>query len=290
MNHQIDIVVGAITNYSFSHIRNWVHSLDRCGFKGQKILLCYNISFDVVEELSQRGYVIFAFKRNDDTRMLEYKQEFNIMRDRFLHMWYFLTRLSNKDDYRYIIATDVKDVIFQRNPSEWLERHMGDKTINVASESIRYTHEAWGNHNLFQSFGPLIHETHKDNIIYNAGTVSGDFQTMLDLFLNIYQFCLGAPAHVLGGGGPDQAALNILLHMKTYHRATRFTQSEEGWAAQLGTTKDPLKLDKVRQYLLEPEPIMSNGLVCTSTGDPYYLVHQYERIPEWKTIIDERYA
>ena len=285
-----DVVVGAITNYDFDKIKYWVNSLDTCGFTGKKVMLCYNISFDVVEELTKRGYVIIAFTRNDELKRFEYREEFNIMLERFMHLWYFMSQLEDRANYRYLIATDVRDVVFQRNPSEWLEKNMGDKSINVACESIRYRDESWGKNNLIQSFGPLIYEANKNNLIYNAGTVSGKFDTMIDLFLNLFMSCSGSPQNVPGGGGPDQAALNVLLQTKTYRDVTRFTNSEEGWAAQLGTTADPNKIEEFRPHLFEATPIMKDDVVCTSTGEPFYLVHQYDRVPEWRKIIEKKYG
>lgn len=286
----MDLVIGSITSYNFDQIKNWVNSLDRCGFTGTKAMLCYNIKFDVAQELAQRGYTILAFNQDPQTRDLTYPGEFNIVRERFLHLWYFLNRIENKSDYRYVVTTDVKDVIFQRNPSEWLENNLlGERKINVACESIRYRDEPWGRNNLYQSFGPLVYDHHKDNYIYNAGTLSGQFSHMLDFFLNIYLTSLGAPMHVPGGGGADQAAVNILIHTAVYKNITRFTLANEAWAAQLGTTKDPNKLQEFRPHLLEGEPTLKDGLICTELGTPFYLVHQYDRVPEWKALIEEKY-
>ena len=202
-------------------------------------------------------------------------------------MWYFLKKLQGQ--YRYIISTDVKDVVFQTNPSKWLEENIGDKKINVACESIRYKDEEWGSANLFKSFGPLVHDHNKDNLIYNAGTISGDFDTMLDVFLNIYMMCNAASGHYIeGGGGPDQAALNILLNMKPFKDITNFAMSEDGYAAQLGTT-GPQIAGKYGDKLVEKSPILVDNVVCTSDGKPFSIVHQYDRVPEWKQIIEKKY-
>ncbi len=115
-----DMVIGFITGYSFDKIEPWVNSLDRSGFTGTKAMICYNISYDVADELAKRGYTVFGFKRNDAEKRLEYKQDFSIMVDRFLHLWYLLKK--SRGQYRYIITTDVKDVVFQSNPSVWLEK------------------------------------------------------------------------------------------------------------------------------------------------------------------------
>lgn len=281
-----DIVIGAVTNYSFDMIKPWVNSLDRSGFDGVKMMLCYNVDYALVEELVKRGYTIMAFGRDEENKKFVYKPQFSIVVERFLHMWYFLKKFEG--EYRYIITTDVKDVIFQGNPSTWLEENIGDKEINVACESIRYKDEDWGNQNLFKSFGPLVHDHCKDNLIYNCGTLSGKFDTMLDLFLNIYMLCNGTLHQIEGGGGPDQAALNVLLNMKPYKDITRFTMSEEGWAAQLGTT-GPQVLSKYSNKLVEKTPILVDDTVCTNEGKVFTLVHQYDRILKWREIIEKKY-
>ena len=283
-----DIVIGCITGYNFEKIKPWVNSLDTCGFTGTKAMICYNVDYETTEELVKRGYTIFAFKKNDEAKRFEYKDNFSIVVERFYHLWYFLKGF--KGQYRNIITTDVKDVIFQTNPSLFLERVIKDgKKINVACESIRYKDENWGDNNLLKSFGPLIHEHNRDNLIYNAGTISGDFDTMLDVFLNIYLLCNGSNPFTEGGGGPDQAALNILLQLEPYKSIANFAMSEDGYAAQLGTTGPQIQ-NKYGDKVVEKTPILVDNLVCTSNEQVFSLVHQYDRVPEWKELIEKKYA
>ena len=288
-----DIVIGCITNYDFDKIKYWVNSLDRSGFTGLKVMVCYNIPYETAEQLAKRGYTIFGFGQDKQNGNLTYnhpvERTFNICLDRFAHIPYFLNRFEDKDQYRYIIATDVKDVVFQTNPSDWLEQNMGDKKINVACESLTYENEPWGKNNIQLSFGPLIYERMKNKLIYNAGTISGEFNVMLDLMTNIFLSCGGSPANVPGGGGPDQAALNVLLDMEPYKDITNYAMSEDGYAAQLGTT-GPQVRNKYGAHLVEPSPIMLNEMVCTTEGTPFALVHQYDRVPNWKEIIERKYG
>lgn len=282
-----DLVIGSITGYDFSKIEPWVNSLDRSGFSGTKAMLCYNVDFDTVSQLIQRNYTVFAFAKDETHRRFYYKDGFSIVVERFLHLWHFLKKY--KGEYRYIITTDVKDVIFQTNPSVWLEQNIKDKKINVACESIKYKDEAWGKNNMTKSFGTTLYDHVKDNLIYNCGTLSGEFDTMLDLFLNIYMVC-NSTAHVTeGGGGPDQAALNILLGMEPYKSITNFAMSEDGWAAQLGTTGPQVKVI-YENYLVEKSPVFIDDIVYTSDGKkPFALVHQYDRVPELKIKLDRKY-
>lgn len=286
-----DIVVGCITNYNFDKIKTWVNSLDRSGFDGLKVMLCYNIEYEVAEELAQRGYTIFAFGRDDDKRTLVYnKPDFNICLERFAHIPIFLNKLNDKEQYRYIITTDVKDVVFQSNPSKYLEENLTDRDILLSCESLRYKDEPWGKQNMYLSFGPLIAETMYERPIYNAGVIAGRFQPMLDMFTNIFLSCGGAPANVPGGGGPDQAALNVLSSLDAYKKSMQYSMSESGWAAQLGTTVDPNKIDSFKPFLLEESPKLIGDQVCTSDGRPHVIVHQYDRVPEWKKVIEKKYA
>jgi hypothetical protein len=286
-----DIVIGAITKYNWDQVKCWVNSLDQSGFNGTKVLLCYNISYDVVEELTKRNYTVFGFKRNDEEKQLEYtKENFNICVDRFLHIWYFLNKLQNKDQYRYVIATDVGDVIFQSNPSDWLENNIGKKQINVGSECIQYKNEEWNKQNMYLSFGPLMYEHMQDKLVYNAGAIAGKFDSFIDLCKTIYLTSGGAPVHVPGGGGPDQAALNVLLNTKPFSDITHFAKSQDGWAAQLEIMANPNKIEKLKDFINEPRLQIQNGEVYTYDNKKYCIVHQYDVVPELSKHIREKYA
>jgi len=285
-----DVVIGSITNYKWDQIKCWVNSLDQSGFSGLKVMLCYNIDFEVAEELSKRGYSIFAFGKDEENRKLKYnKENFNICLERFLHIWYFLSRLQNKEEYRYIIATDVGDVVFQSNPSEWLEQNIGNKEINVGSECIQYKNEEWNKQNMFLSFGPLVYESMQDKLVYNAGAIAGKFDSFIDLCYNIFLSSGGSPVNVPGGGGPDQAALNVLLSMKHFSNITNFAKSEDGWAAQLEIMCNPNKIEKLKDFITEPRLKIENGKVLTHDNKKYCIVHQYDVVPELSEFIRKKY-
>jgi hypothetical protein len=137
---------------------------------------------------------------------------------------------------------------------------------------------------MIESFGDVVYDRCKDNITVNAGTIAGEWETMSELFLNVYLMCQGSPSAT-----PDQAAVNVALSFSPYKELTRFTNSEEGWAAQCGTTVDQRMVRQYGENLLEPAPIMDGDIVKTSTGIPFAIVHQYDRIPEWNEIITKKY-
>lgn len=250
-------------------------------------MICYNIKKETAQELIKRKYIVLAFQRDSEGNLTYPKQQFNIVVERFMHMWLLLK--NNRGQYRYIITTDVKDVVFQSDPTKWLEKNIGDKKIVAACESIRYKDEPWGKNNLQKSFGSAVYDENQNNLIVNAGTLSGDFDTMLDLFFNVFMFCSGVPHHIDGGGGPDQAAVNVLLNMSPYKNLVKIAMSEEGYAAQLGTT-GPQVVNVMGTNLVEKSPILVGDTVCTSEGMVFPIVHQYDRVPNWKSIIENKYA
>jgi hypothetical protein len=289
-----DLVIGAVSNYNFDQIKPWINSLEQSGFDGYKMLVCYNIDSDTSDALARRN-IILGGLHVDDLGTFSADPAMSIVVNRFLHYWIFLRQLAPemKKDIRYVIATDVKDVIFQRNPSEYFDKwkDQGESpSVVAASESMRYRDEEWGVNNLVSSFTVPVASSLFDAPIYNCGSFAAKFETAIGLFLSIYLLSNGTTHHQPGGGGPDQAALNILLNTEAYHRHFYGATSEDGWAAQLGTTMDPRKIDAYRSSLLEPAPIILNDQVCTSHGTPHYLVHQYDRVPALKALFEAKYG
>jgi len=259
-----DMVVGFITNYKFEKLKPWIYSLKDSGFSGDILMFCYNIEFIVAEKLQQLGIKVVAFDKDESLKSFVYRKQFNIVNERFYHAWLVLKQLQEK--YRYVICTDVADIIFQNNPSTWLEKNMKDKKICVGSEGLKYKDEDWGIHNMYQSFGNDLATYMSEKTICNAGSIAGEYETFLDLALNIYLLCKGAPMDVPGGGGADQASLNVLLSLIPYKDLVKFNSHDDAWACQCGTTVDPSKIDRFAPKLVDNEPFWKDGVAYTSPG------------------------
>lgn len=275
-----DLIVGCATNYDWSKLKYWVNSINRSGFEGDKVLILMNCDKDTVKKISDSGFSIIAF--NQDTEgNLKYESSMMVHVERFFHIYQLL-----KDNlYRYVITTDVKDVVFQQNPSVWLENNFTDNDDLVfSSESMKYKDEPWGNQNLMETFGLQIYEDFKKNTIFNVGVLAGRGYAMKDLMINIFASCMHRPIKIC-----DQSTFNFLISQHPYLKTSKYTKSEDGWACQLGTTADPSKIEQFRPFLLEPSPKMVDDKVVTSTGIEYTIVHQYDRVPEWKKVIEAKY-
>ena len=275
-----DLIVGCATNYDWSKLKYWVNSINRSGFEGDKVLILMNCDKDTVKKISDSGFSIIAFNQ-DANGNLSYNSNMMVHVERFFHIYQLL-----KDNlYRYVITTDVKDVVFQQNPSVWLENNFTDNDDLVfSSESMKYKDEPWGNQNLMETFGSQIYEDFKNNTIFNVGVLAGRGYAMRDLMMNIFASCLHRPIKIC-----DQSTFNFLISRHPYLKSSIYSKSEDGWACQLGTTADPSKIEQFRPFLLEPSPKMEGDKVLTSEGKEYIIVHQYDRVPEWKKVIEAKY-
>jgi hypothetical protein len=291
---QRDLVIGAVTGYNWDQIKYWANSLDRSGYTGAKAVLAYNVDYDTLEELTKRNYAILAFQKDDHARRVTYpNKDFAIVVDRFLHYYLMLDNPTNRQAFRYVIATDVRDVVFQTNPSIYLNHsYRSCVELVVSSEGIAYQHEPWGANNLLQAFGPLMYEKHKENTIINCGVLAGKFDVFMGLCKSVYLLSHGTTQHVPGGGGPDQAALNLLLSTSIYDHVTEVTRGHQRWAAQLGTMMDPGKLQAYKPFITESLPSFNPDAdwVENVQGDVYSIVHQWDRVPEVKAMVERRYA
>ena len=267
-----DLIIGAFTNYNFNQLRPWVESIEECGFKGDKVMVMGNYSKETHDELEKRNFFLVEMpKLNIPVHVLRFLAIYDYLKDVHLH-------------YRYVVTTDVKDVYFQTNPIDWLVENLKFKKLVAGSEGMLYKDEPWGNDNLFQTYGTYVHELFKNNKIYNVGTIGGDAEYVKDLVFNIFTNATNRPIPIV-----DQAVYNVLLQTQPYKDVTLFADQWLGWACQAGTTVDPSKINAFRPYLVEKEPIFKDGKVLTSLGRPFSIVHQYDRVPEWKQFVMEKY-
>lgn len=279
-----DCIIGAITNYNWDKIKYWVNSVNQSGFSGDKIILVFNCNKETVEKLISLDVKILSFQKDQSGNCYyESPRPWAIVVERFFYYWQYINSLP-ENYYRYVIATDVKDVIFQSNPSVWLTENLKNSDLVASSESLLYKDEPWGADNLQGSY-PFIYNNLANEPIWNCGVQAGTQKALKDLWLNIYLLCKSA-----GRMNPDQAAYNMLLNSYAYKKITKFVSSEHGWACQAGTTVDPTKISNFRNKLLDPEPLMKDGMVFTSTGLLYPIVHQWDRVSTWHQEIERRYG
>ena len=270
-----NLIIGGFTNYDYNQLKPWVESICEVSPENthKVVVVGDNVPDETIGKLINKNFEIVRF---------ESKQDIPIHVMRFLYIYEYLKK--NWKDYNYVVTTDIKDVYFQSDPFAWIKENLGDNKLIAGSEGMLYKDEPWGNENLMQAYGPYVHNLFKENEIYNVGTIAGNSEYVKDLMFNIFINAINRPIAIC-----DQAVYNILIQTQPYKDVTLFLKQSSGWAMQAGTTVDPSKINSFRPFLTEKEPLFENGIVKTCDGKPFVIVHQYDRVPEWKKFVQEKY-
>jgi hypothetical protein len=269
-----DIIIGCFNSYRPTQLQPWVNSIARSGFTGHCLAIIYGTTPAEVESmqyLQSEGFEVLSIPHFSKS----------IVVDRFKDAALYLH--ANRGKYRYVIATDVGDVVFQTNPSEFLETRLQDKDLLVGSECILYKDETWGRQNIRMSY-PSHADMMMDKVIYNAGSLAGKADVVTDLFVDIYNMSIETPVY-----NPDQAAMNVLVQTK-YKDRTYFSSMKDGWSIQCGTVADPNRLSEYGNLLLETKFEFVDVVGYNENDLKVCLIHQYNRVPTLNEKIKSKYG
>ena len=258
-------IIGCITKYGVEQIKPFVESIERSGFSGDKLMLVYEITQDTIEYLNSKGWTL-----------IQSEPQQHIILQRFRDMYQVLHQYETD----VIIWVDVKDIVFQKDPTEWLNKNM-NKDILAFSESLKFGDEEWARLNAGTSF-PMEWDWLQNEEIHCAGTIVGKKEAIRDLFISIYRWSLTTSNQEQLA---DQAAYNILIRLHQFKDIVQFVKQQEGFAAQLH-----LKLKKGGNLPYTEELVTIDGdEVKNSKGELFTLVHQYDRNEELKKLIENKY-
>lgn len=299
-----DIIIGVVDNYDWDKIKYWANSIKKSGFDGYKAVIVYNMDAETSKKLSNEGFIVVGCNQYDDEKGFIFDtNNRSIMVDRFFNIHNFLNMLGEPDDVDRVIITDVRDVVFQSNPTKWLDEYMLPQyNLVVGSENMLYKDEPWGRNNMIHSFGEYFFNRLEDERIICAGVIAGTLEDIKDLCLTLWLLCRNMNQFVPGGGGPDQAALNILLDTVVHKYTTFFTDPTNGWVVHAGTTMDAIKAGSGgigEAYMHNPSieiPFINNIEYTVKDGNigvnnrEITIVHQWDRVPVWKNLIEEKYG
>jgi hypothetical protein len=258
-------IAGCITKYGVDDIRPYVESINKSGYNGEKLMLVYDVSDEVINYLNHNDWIIIQSELHE-----------HVILQRFRDMYALLSEYETD----IVIWTDVKDVVFQNNPIKWLEKNMKGDILSL-SESVIFKDEDWAVVNAGTSF-PMEWQWLQNKISYCAGTMVGKKEALRDLFIEIYRWSktTANPEQL-----SDQAAYNVLINLHHFKNIVQFVNQEEGFATQLGTVL--IKANSIK--LIEPTPVFKDGKFYTQSNEEFCIVHQYDRNIQIKNIIKELY-
>jgi hypothetical protein len=271
-----NLIIGGCTNYGINELKPWVLSINEQMPDAKKVMCVGNANSVTRGWLVEQGFEIVD--------MPQAQIPIHVLR--FLSIYEYLRK--HWQEFEYVITTDVKDVYFQRDAFKFLDyNNIGVRNMHqlvCGSEALKYMDESWGNDNLMQAYGLYIHELFKEETIFNVGVLGGSSEYMKDLVFNIFSNATNRPIPIV-----DQAVFNVLINTQPYKNIMFKTYMSHGWVVQAGTVADPSKIEGFRPNLLEEEPKFVDGKVVNSKGTEFAIVHQYDRVPEWKKFVQEKF-
>jgi len=233
------ILIGGADGYDWSQLRGWVLTSE-C-VNGRRVLLTYRMDEETEKKCLRHGIEIVRVNNDIYGQPLNHHSRDHMGAPgtiahemRYFHAWQYL---GDFDNIGLVILTDTRDVIFQKDPFEFLQETLskGTQKLLSPSEGILYKDEPWGTENLYRAYGGYVYEMMKDCPVYNCGTIAGVMPFFRDVLLVNYFLANGRtyPA--------DQCSFAILV-ATILKDQTYFCHHNEGWACQCGVTADPSKI------------------------------------------------
>jgi hypothetical protein len=130
-----DLIIGCSTNYDWSKLKYWINSVNQSGFKGKKVMILMNCDIETTTKVLKSGFEVISFG-TDAVGNLTHQSPFMVHVERFLHIYNYLK--DNK--FRYVITTDVKDVIFQKDPFIQLDDILSNTHKDLVFSQYVYVH------------------------------------------------------------------------------------------------------------------------------------------------------
>lgn len=294
-----DVIIGGASGYTWDQLKYWVNSIKKTTFKGDIVLVVTNMTKETIDKLTSEGVMVYAYGKQDEKGNIVNQSQNAPHVERFIFIWDFLRK--HKDTYRYAIVTDTRDVIFQKNPIEFLKKNLSANSIVASSEGLEYKDEPWGNKNLLDTFGPLVYNEMSGELIHNVGTIAGYSEEVRDLILQLFYQSVNRPIPIV-----DQAVYNFLINLYPLRGEVLRTTNKEDWAVQLGTTEAAIKagagdigqiiktnpemIEGYRKAYQDIQPVIENNHLVTNGKNTYHIVHQWDRVPEIKKIVERLYG
>ena len=288
----MDAVIGVVKGYGWPELRNYAVSLAKCGFAGEKILFVDGVSEEAIANLTRLGFNLVPYTNPESIRSKKCGSQEDALAWGFFGRWRFrpvidylratipFTKTPRIGGFRYIVWCDVRDVLFQTDPSVWLEEHLGHNLVGAAEGYLigNQQHNAyWAQRTSPEDYEWLCHEE-----VLCSGTFAGKASTMLEVFEHMFAL----HKSVKDPTAFDQGLWNLTARTTPFVEYLHIPKMSEGFCATGWPSKN---LVPGMKYATDVSPLYGEDFVVyTPDGvTPFSIVHQFDREPEWAAKISE---
>lgn len=268
---ETSLVVGIATNYDWTTLEPFVISLRRV-YTGRCVLI-----IDAKTDLLTRHKL--AQHNIEEYLLGDYEEDPIVIR--FSVIPGIIAEMQ--ENLKYVICVDTKDVVFQYDPTVWLDKNLGDKELAIVSEGSTYAKNVGNGKNCVDAYGAGVFAFMSDKEVHNAGVIAGRPEAVRRLCTDIYHLCqkdlrLATMKPTYETMLPDQTAMNILLYRPDYFYVTKFVHASDGLSFCGVFSKVHLQQDNadLRDSVMYPK----------HSNTPFAIFHQYFA---WQPEIREKY-
>ena len=268
------ILTGLSNNIALNKhkIKVWSESFKRHS-NGEVVLIAANANEEDINVCNELG-IKYHLVSLEDTYHINHK--------RLEHTRDFL----KVSDGELFLITDVFDVVFQSDP--FAKFDLDTYNLFFAAEGVLVSEEPWNADVIMKVFGDEINSCRNSEIIC-SGVIGGKKEQLIDLYDKMFIKCeSGTDKHNI----KDHAALILLLAYGQIENYKILTLND-GWAMHCATSGPteffiPWGMKNTIQGRYNV-PKMIDNKVCTNDGRVFDIVHQFNRVPEWKEILTKEY-
>jgi hypothetical protein len=263
--------------YGWNDMKAYVDSVNQSSFRGRKVMFVHDVAKPTLDKLRTAGFEIVPVSYDGISVSIK--------------RWGVLAEWLEREQIRFVISCDFRDVVVQSDPSVWLEANVIEDAAVAQSTTLFGASECyplWRDKaingmwikNLYGADTAWVGE----NDILCAGTVAGTAATVKRFAQRVYDSC---KTH--NHWGDDQAAVNRLMRTE-FADCTRVPKNEDAFVATV-TWLVGSGGDESRRYLTDVAPYMKDGvLYAPDSYKPFCIVHQYDRSTTWRDAVHRKYA
>jgi len=231
------------------------------------VMLTHDMPDEVRERLTDSGVEVVDFPAENILYVL---------RDRHLAYWTYLNEHGHK--YRYVFASDCKDVMFQKSPFDWAEEWKSrydnisgpkkflDHFVILVSEGFKMPRSGFAcieNFEFERDVQLPFLKKDRDRWVVNGGTMLGTPKALQDFFFLVWITTMKSIGRIT-----DQGTLNWLLHYLDKDETYSICQPQHDNLCLIG--------EGVKEGVVEP--VLTDGILNNPQGKPYCALHQWERM------------
>jgi len=252
-----NLLVASYTGYkTVDKVQGFIESFNFVRRPGEQVCIIYDEQSEINDFLDQYEFV---------TQVRKPKASENAYANRFKHFAELIDQSLGHDNF---ICADIRDVHFQLNPFEWMEKNL-KKSVVVCDEGVKHSSTNGGIFTLNQvrdGFPDYAQSILKKNVI-NVGVIGGG-KRVAHLCQRVFDMCetVEPKIHSYGSYAFDQAAMGILCHLTEERAFTHHSDGNETWCLTMSTSPESM-----------PHIWIIDNQLCNPNKEPYAIVHQAER-------------